>query len=181
MSASSVVLPLQDILEVEQVMDENQGLELTSENIDTVLDEIRCGKAAFATVQCQFAGNPANALFTILLSPAASHFSPCSHVTLQAVPGGHGCCLPAKVATYCALLLPTGAPLHLNCTCRPYLVGTGGGGLELVELDGPIAKVCGCVHVLVACGCIWQSLIGSPSVELVEVNGPIAKVCACFG
>lgn len=23
-------------------MDENQGLELTSENIDTVLDEIRC-------------------------------------------------------------------------------------------------------------------------------------------
>ncbi|KAL4443211.1 hypothetical protein ABPG75_010948, partial [Micractinium tetrahymenae] len=23
----------------------------------------------------------------------------------------------------------------------PYLVGTGGGGLELVELDGPIAKV----------------------------------------
>jgi Fe-S cluster biogenesis protein NfuA len=24
---------------------------------------------------------------------------------------------------------------------RPYLVGTGGGGLELVELDGPIAKV----------------------------------------
>ncbi|KAI7840619.1 hypothetical protein COHA_005641 [Chlorella ohadii] len=53
-----------DILEVEQVMDENQGLELTSENIDTVLDEI-----------------------------------------------------------------------------RPYLVGTGGGGLELVELDGPIAKV----------------------------------------
>ena len=26
-------------------------------------------------------------------------------------------------------------------TRRPYLVGTGGGGLELVELDGPIAKV----------------------------------------
>lgn len=25
--------------------------------------------------------------------------------------------------------------------CRPYLVGTGGGGLDLVELDGPIAKV----------------------------------------
>jgi len=24
---------------------------------------------------------------------------------------------------------------------RPYLVGTGGGGLELVEFDGPIAKV----------------------------------------
>lgn len=24
---------------------------------------------------------------------------------------------------------------------RPYLVGTGGGGLEMVELDGPIAKV----------------------------------------
>lgn len=24
---------------------------------------------------------------------------------------------------------------------RPYLVGTGGGGLELVELDGPIVKV----------------------------------------
>ena len=24
---------------------------------------------------------------------------------------------------------------------RPYLVGTGGGGLELVEIDGPIVKV----------------------------------------
>ena len=24
---------------------------------------------------------------------------------------------------------------------RPYLVGTGGGGLDLVELDGPITKV----------------------------------------
>ena len=53
-----------DLSDVVQVEDQNTGLELTSENIDTVLDEI-----------------------------------------------------------------------------RPYLVGTGGGGLELVELDGPIAKV----------------------------------------
>ncbi|PSC69781.1 nifU chloroplastic [Micractinium conductrix] len=53
-----------EILDVEQVLEENRGLELTPENVDQVLDEI-----------------------------------------------------------------------------RPYLVGTGGGGLELVELDGPIAKV----------------------------------------
>lgn len=53
-----------EILDVEQVIEENKGLDLTPENVDMVLDEI-----------------------------------------------------------------------------RPYLVGTGGGGLELVELDGPIAKV----------------------------------------
>lgn len=36
-------------------------------------------------------------------------------------------------------------------SCRPYLVGTGGGGLELVELDGPIAKVGGWVA-----GGLWR-------------------------
>lgn len=34
-------LCLQEILEIEQIMDENQGLELTEGNIETVLDEIR--------------------------------------------------------------------------------------------------------------------------------------------
>lgn len=53
-----------DIADVVQVQDENVGLDLTEENVDMVLDEI-----------------------------------------------------------------------------RPYLVGTGGGGLELDELDGPIVKV----------------------------------------
>lgn len=38
----SMHLPLQDILEVEQVIDDNKGLDLTSENVDNVLDEIRC-------------------------------------------------------------------------------------------------------------------------------------------
>lgn len=54
----------QEILEVEQIMDEQTGLELTAENVDTVLGEI-----------------------------------------------------------------------------RPYLIGTGGGGLEMVDMDGPIVKV----------------------------------------
>ncbi|GAB4818703.1 hypothetical protein N2152v2_005749 [Parachlorella kessleri] len=53
-----------EILDVQQIEDQQQGLEMTADNIELVLDEI-----------------------------------------------------------------------------RPYLVGTGGGGLELVELDGPIAKV----------------------------------------
>lgn len=53
-----------DIAEVIQVEDTNVGLDLTEENVDTVLDEI-----------------------------------------------------------------------------RPYLVGTGGGGLDLEEIDGPIVKV----------------------------------------
>lgn len=53
-----------DITDVVQVEEENTGLDLTSENVDLVLDEI-----------------------------------------------------------------------------RPYLVGTGGGGLDLVQLDGPIVKV----------------------------------------
>ena len=32
---------MQEILEIEQLMDESQGLELTEGNIETVLDEIR--------------------------------------------------------------------------------------------------------------------------------------------
>ena len=36
---------LQEILDVEQVMEENKGLELTAENVDTVLDEIRWVRA----------------------------------------------------------------------------------------------------------------------------------------
>ena len=54
----------QEILEVEQIMDEQTGLELTAENVDKVLGEI-----------------------------------------------------------------------------RPYLIGTGGGGLDMVGIDGPIVKV----------------------------------------
>jgi Fe-S cluster biogenesis protein NfuA len=54
----------QEILEVEQLMDEQTGLELSHNNVETVLNEI-----------------------------------------------------------------------------RPYLIGTGGGGLELVDIDGPIVKV----------------------------------------
>ena len=32
---------MQEILEIEQIMDEEQGLELSEDNIETVLDEIR--------------------------------------------------------------------------------------------------------------------------------------------
>ena len=55
---------MQEILDVEQLFDEQTGLELTHNNVETVLNEI-----------------------------------------------------------------------------RPYLIGTGGGGLELVDIDGPIVKV----------------------------------------
>ena len=32
---------MQEIMNVEQIMDDNVGLELTNENVETVLDEIR--------------------------------------------------------------------------------------------------------------------------------------------
>ncbi len=41
LSLDLIWLHLQEILEIEQIMDENQGLELTAGNIETVLDEIR--------------------------------------------------------------------------------------------------------------------------------------------
>ena len=79
----------QEILEVEQIMDENKGLELTATNIETVLDEIRCvwawagvggggGSGARLPRDC---GRP----FTL---------NPPSHPThppllRQALPGGH--------------------------------------------------------------------------------------------
>ena len=83
-------------------------LELTEENVETVLDEVRrcLLEAGGGLVLCSFC------LFILLpilpLSASPTHPPP---------------------------TLPASPPR------RPYLVGTGGGGLELVELDGPIAKV----------------------------------------
>ena len=36
-----ILLKMQEIMNVEQIMDDNVGLELTEENVETVLDEIR--------------------------------------------------------------------------------------------------------------------------------------------
>lgn len=47
--------------------------------------------------------------------------------------------------------LPPGCRAGPRLYLRPYLVGTGGGGLELVELDGPIAKVGGLQRAAAAC------------------------------
>lgn len=92
---------------MEQVMDDNKGLELTAENVDTVLDEI-----------------------------------------------------------------------------RPYLVGTGGGGLELVELDGPIAKVGGVVpgQSVRSSTCCGSAGKARPSINLLLAHcrrcTGVAKPCS---
>ena len=99
----------QEILEVEQIMDEQTGLELTPENVDKVLGEI-----------------------------------------------------------------------------RPYLIGTGGGGLDMVGIDGPIVKVRIYHEVEGAAGswstdmlAVWQQLCGSRSPRcllwLVVVLPPVSK------
>ena len=44
----------------------------------------------------------------------------------------------AKMPT-CSNLTPR--PASNSTRTRPYLVGTGGGGLELAAIDGPIAKI----------------------------------------
>ena len=56
---------------------------------------------------------------------------------------------------------------------RPYLVGTGGGGLELVELDGPIAKV-GDGSRVQCLGSRVQSQ--GYEVQLVDLDRPIDKM-----
>lgn len=38
-------------------------------------------------------------------------------------------------------MLESHAPPSIPTRTRPYLVGTGGGGLELAAIDGPIAKI----------------------------------------
>lgn len=132
-------LPLQDIMDVEQVMDENKGLELTEANIDTVLDEIRrvrgkgargrWGVAQSAARQgCTQPGRLGCTSHRLLLRRLGS-WDGNGKLRQRCVP----CCSPAS---------PT-MPSADAPSCRPYLVGTGGGGLELVELDGPIAKVWG--------------------------------------
>ena len=100
------------------MQDENSGLELTPENVDTVLDEIRWGGGC----------------------SSKRHSWPLWCWLPRRPQAAWRCAL--RAATARCVFCPTTPPIHPPPpTRRPYLVGTGGGGLDLVELDGPIAKV----------------------------------------
>lgn len=92
---------------MEQMEPEDMGgLDLTPENVDTVLDEIR---------------------WDAWMQPWHCHPSPCSFLYPE---------VRTTRLSGCSLVSPPPLPVD-----RPYLIGTGGGGLDLVEIDGPIAKV----------------------------------------
>ena len=53
---------------------------------------------------------------------------------------------------------------------RPYLVGTGGGELQLVSIDGPVVKV-GCIGATLFC-----LMRAGGELQLVSIHGPVVKV-----
>ena len=124
-------------------MDENQGLELTPENVDTVLDEIRCGHCLRGSLlasggcdgrwardqngRCAPRTKSRGAAVAVHKVRQCASLACCGRQSLQRA---------MRAAAPASLM-----QMHPCGVCRPYLVGTGGGGLELVELDGPIAKV----------------------------------------
>lgn len=60
-------------MEIEQLMDESQGLELTEDNIETVLDEIRpylVGKKCLAAHDCTTYGEAHQWLPSSMIDPA---------------------------------------------------------------------------------------------------------------
>ncbi|EFN56913.1 hypothetical protein CHLNCDRAFT_144603 [Chlorella variabilis] len=98
-------------------------LELTEENVETVLDEVRPYLMA----------DGGNVEFVEIDGP----------VVYLRLAGACGSC-PSSLTTMTMGIkrrLMERIPLGGWSRAWPYLVGTGGGGLELVELDGPIAKV----------------------------------------
>lgn len=177
-----------EILEVEQVQDEEVGLELNAENVDTVRRRRRArggGRLRPARFACwRRRASPSVPEGGRVSWPARRQGSggvwravglggrrfkaPCSGPRpgspgrrpgplgapcrrARARPREHRhptpCCHPR---TPCAPLgrrqrltphAPPPPPLQVLGEIRPYLVGTGGGGLELDSIDGPIVKV----------------------------------------
>ncbi|KAL5977786.1 NifU-like protein 3, chloroplastic [Asimina triloba] len=120
-------------------------LPLTEENVEMVLDEVRPGLMADG-------GNVAlheiDGLVVVLKLQGACGSCPSSTMTLKM---GIETRLMDKIPEIQAVeqILDTESGLELNeeniesvlAEIRPYLAGTGGGLLELFEIDGPIVKV----------------------------------------
>jgi NifU-like domain len=164
---------------VEQVMDEQAGMELTDDNVEQVgalprVAALRVCQPQATQSAAELAGAAMPAVFDIASWTAAVHFVAARVVAIQY------CCNQSGPPANCAFgqedvgrsafhVRVTGATacrtatagrqrlcLHLPRSeiskqamllmqvldeIRPYLIGTGGGGLEHVGLDGPICKV----------------------------------------
>ncbi|KAK9806080.1 hypothetical protein WJX72_000355 [[Myrmecia] bisecta] len=124
---------------------EAQGLELTEENVELVLDEIRPylmsdgGNVEFVEID-----GP-----TVYLRLAGACGSCPSSLTTMTM--GIKRRLMEKIPEILEVEQVMDEQTGLDLTndnvdqvldeIRPYLVGTGGGGLDLVSIDGPIVKV----------------------------------------
>mmetsp|Transcript_177 Transcript_177/g.384 ORF Transcript_177/g.384 Transcript_177/m.384 type:complete len:223 (-) Transcript_177:1765-2433(-) len=122
-----------------------QGLELTEENVEQVLDEVRPylmadgGNVEFVEI---------DGPIVYLRLQGACGSCPSSLTTMTM---GIQRRLMEKIPDIADVVQVQDENVGLDLTeenvdmvldeIRPYLVGTGGGGLELEELDGPIVKV----------------------------------------
>lgn len=112
---------------MEQVDGEDaDALEFTAENIDSVLDEIRCaGVGSWAAPPERPPG-----LGEAMTRPTPGWSFPVFPLPRVAV-----------AADETRLPPPPQTRALATQSHRPYLVGTGGGGLELAGIDGTIAQV----------------------------------------
>lgn len=122
-----------------------EGLELTEENVETVLDEVR-------PYLISDGGNVAlheiDGLVVKLKLQGACGSCPSSTMTMRmGIERRLIERIPEIVAVEQILDEETGLALTdenveaVLSEIRPYLVGTGGGELELVKIDGPVVKV----------------------------------------
>lgn len=122
-----------------------QGLELTEENVELVLDEVRPYLMADGG-NVEFVEIDGPVVYLRLAGACGSCPSSLTTMTM-----GIQRRLMEKIPDITDVVQVEEENVGLELTeenvdtvlgeIRPYLVGTGGGGLELEELDGPIVKV----------------------------------------
>jgi len=123
-----------EILEVDEVLEEIQGMELNAENVELVRPGTGAGWP-----------RPSAAACCTRAAPRVGHLSPPWYLSGMGSPltphARRASRLTPRASRLTEGTSQSPRPMQVLEEIRPYLVGTGGGSLELEKIDGVIVKI----------------------------------------